>query len=77
METLQSIPDVSRAEVTSRSDGALDLLLLPAGKASLAGPVGAVAHSNGWQVTGMHVERGRLDDVFRAITTGKEDARNG
>ena len=77
VETLQSIPDVSRAEVTSRSDGALDLLLLPAGKASLAGPVSAVAHSNGWQVTGMHVERGRLDDVFRAITTGKEDARNG
>ena len=77
VETLQSIPDVSRAEVSARSDGALELLVLPAGMTSLAGPVGAAAHANGWHVTGMHVERGRLDDVFRAITTGKEDARDG
>ena len=77
LETLRSIPGVSHAEVTSRSDGALDLLLLPAGKSSLAGPVGAAAHSNGWQVTGMHVERGRLDDVFRTITIGKEDSAHG
>ena len=60
--------------MTSRSDGALDLLLLPAGEEPLAGPVSAAAQANGWQVIGMHVERGRLDDVFRAITTGKEDA---
>ena len=77
VETLQSIPDVSRAEVSSRSDGALELLVLPAGTTSLAGPVSAAAHASGWHVTGMHVERGRLDDVFRAITTGREDARDG
>ena len=74
VETLQAVPDVSHAEVTSQSDGALELLLLPAGTASLAGPISAAAHANGWHVTGMHVERGRLDDVFRAITTGEEDA---
>ena len=55
----------------------LDLLVLPAGEASLVGPVSAQAHSNGWQVTGMHVERGRLDDVFRAITTAGEGAAHG
>ena len=77
VETLRSIPDVLRAEVSSRSDHTLDLLVLPAGETSPAGPVSAAAHSNGWQVTGMHVERGRLDDVFRAITTGKEDAAHG
>jgi ABC-2 type transport system ATP-binding protein len=74
VETLESVPDVSHAEVTSRSDGALELLLLPAGTASLAGPVSAAAHAHGWHVTEMHVERGRLDDVFRAITTGAGDA---
>jgi ABC-2 type transport system ATP-binding protein len=74
VETLEAVPDVSRAEVTSQSDGVLELLLLPSGSASLAGPVSAAAHANGWHVTGMHVERGRLDDVFRAITTGEEDA---
>ena len=74
VETLEAVPDVSRAEVTSQSDGVLELLLLPSGSASLAGPVSAAAHANGWHVTGMHVERGRLDDVFRTITTGEEDA---
>ena len=77
VETLQAVPGVSHVEVTSRSDGALELLLLPAGPASLAGPVSAAAHANGWHVTGMHVERGRLDDVFRAITTGEEAASDG
>ena len=74
VETLEAVPDVSRAEVTSQSDDALELLLLPSGSASLVGPVSAAAHANGWHVTGMHVERGRLDDVFRAITTGEEGA---
>jgi len=74
VETLQAVPHVSRAEVTAQSDGMLELLLLPAGSASLAGPVSAAAHANGWHVTGMHVERGRLDDVFRAITTGQGGA---
>ena len=78
VETLQAVPDVSHAEVTSQSDGAVELLLLPAGTGSLTGSVSAAAHANGWHVTGMHVERGRLDDVFRAITTGaKEDASDG
>ena len=74
VETLEEVPDVSRAEVISQSDGGLDLLLLPSGSVSLVGPVSAAAHANGWHVTGMHVERGRLDDVFRAITTGEEGA---
>ena len=76
-ETLRSIPDVSHAEVTSRSDGVVELLLLPSGTASLAGPVSAAAHAKGWHVTGMQVERGRLDNVFRAITTGQEGASDG
>ena len=74
METLKTVPQVSQVEVTSQSDGMLELLLLPSGSAPIASPVSAAAHANGWHVTEMHVERGRLDDVFRAITTGKGDA---
>ena len=77
VETLRAIPGVSRVEVTSQSDGVLELLLLPAGSTSLAGPAGAAAHANGWHVTGMHVERGRLDDVFRTITTGQGETSDG
>jgi len=69
VETLRSLPDVSQAEVNSQSDGTLELLALPAGTEPLAGPVSAAVHANGWHVTGLHVERGRLDDVFRAMTT--------
>jgi len=69
VETLLSLPDVSQAEVSSQSDGTLELLALPAGTEPLAGPVSAAVHANGWHVTGLHVERGRLDDVFRAMTT--------
>ena len=77
VEILQAIDAVSRAEVSGRSDGALELLLLPAGGEPLAGPVSEAVHANGWPVTEMHVERGRLDDVFRAITTGNGDAGDG
>ena len=69
-ETLHEVDGVSRVEATERSDGALELLLLPAGRESLAGPVSEAVRANGWPVTEMRVERGRLDDVFRAITTG-------
>ena len=77
VDTLRAIPDVSRVEITSQSEGVLELLLLPSGSTSLVGPVSAAAHANGWHVTGMHVERGRLDDVFRTITTGQGDTSDG
>ena len=75
--TLRALPEVSHADVVSHADGRLELLLLPAGDDSLTGPIGAAAYASGWHVTGMHVERGRLDDVFRAITSGEGGASNG
>ena len=66
-----------RVEVLARSDGALELMLLPDGGASIAGPVSEAARANGWQVTELHIDRGRLDDVFRQITTGNGDASDG
>ena len=77
VETLEAVSGVMRAEVTAQSDGALELVLFPAGSAPLAGPVSDAARANGWHVTEMHVERGRLDDVFREITTGEGDASDG
>ena len=77
VETLKTIPGVSSAEVTAQSDGALELVLIPAAGGALAGPVSATAHAHGWHVTEMHIERGRLDDVFRAITAGKGGASHG
>ena len=73
VETLKAVPGVAWVEVGAQSDGALEVMLFPAGGVPLAGPAGEAAHANGWRVTEMHVERGRLDDVFRAITVGEEE----
>ena len=74
VEALQAVPGVSRVEVARQNVNGLELLLMPAGDGPLAGAVGEAVRAAGWPVTRMHVERGRLDDVFRAITTGKGDA---
>ena len=73
VETLKAVPGVAWVEVGAQSDGMLEVMLFPAGGVPLAGPAGEAAHANGWRVTEMHVERGRLDDVFRAITVGEEE----
>ena len=44
------------------------LRVLPAGGHPVVAEVSRVARSHGWTVDELNVERGRLDDVFRAIT---------
>ncbi|HZT89899.1 MAG TPA: ABC transporter ATP-binding protein [Stellaceae bacterium] len=44
------------------------LLVIPAGERPLVGDIADMARARGWRITGLRVERGRLDDVFRAIT---------
>ena len=77
IEALGAVAGVMRIEVEAKSEGALELMLLPDGGAPIAGSVSEVARANGWQVTEMHIERGRLDDVFRQITTGNGGTSNG
>ena len=77
VEALQAVAGVMRIEVAAKSEGALELMLLPDGGTHIAGPVSEVARANGWHVTEMHIERGRLDDVFRQITTGNGGTRDG
>ena len=93
VEAMQAVSGVSLAEVVaapsssdasprpdgapSRTDGVLEVVLFPAGGVPLAGPAGEAARANGWEVTEMHVERGRLDDVFRAITLEGAGAGHG
>ena len=74
VETLEAVPGVSGVEVARQNVNGLELFLMPAGDGPLSGPVGEAVREAGWPVTRMQVERGRLDDVFRAITTGTGDA---
>jgi ABC-2 type transport system ATP-binding protein len=44
-------------------------MIFPAGDGPVVAKVADLARAHGWEVTGLRVERGRLDDVFREITT--------
>jgi ABC-2 type transport system ATP-binding protein len=70
---LAAYPDIAAIEDTG--DGARRaLLLLPRDNKSIAGDIADLAEARDWQIGGFAVERGRLDDVFRAITAPPDDA---
>jgi len=47
-------------------------MVFPAQGQNIYHQVSAIIDENQWPVETLHIERGRLDDVFRAITTGRE-----
>ncbi len=65
---LAALPGAAAVEVLSAGDGRATLQVLAANGAMLAGPVSELGRERGWQVHGLSVERGRLDEVFRDIT---------
>lgn len=64
VQQLEALPQVERVE--TRPDGALQVL--PKGGVSILAEVNAVLHKNSAQIDELHVEQGKLDDVFRMIT---------
>jgi ABC-2 type transport system ATP-binding protein len=44
-------------------------MIFPGGGRPIVANIADLARAHGWEVTGLRVERGRLDDVFREITT--------
>ncbi|PCJ39597.1 MAG: multidrug ABC transporter ATP-binding protein [Moraxellaceae bacterium] len=67
LEQLKKLEDV--ASVTQSSDGGM-LTVFPKDGASLFLPINALLQKNNWEVHEFHVEKGRLDEVFRTITKG-------
>jgi ABC-2 type transport system ATP-binding protein len=65
---LRGLPGVASIERASDGEGN-GLWLFPRGRRPIVAEVAALVRARGWTVTGIRAERGRLDDVFRAITT--------
>jgi ABC-2 type transport system ATP-binding protein len=64
---LAGLPGV--ASVEPAGDGEADgWWLFPRGAQPIIGEVAELVRARGWAIAGLRVERGRLDDVFRAIT---------
>lgn len=65
----QAIPDVAEVQTVAVEGPKSTLRLIPRDKQALAVHAIEVAAHNKWMVTEIHTEPGRLDDVFRQITT--------
>lgn len=66
---LGSMPNVENVEQTAPAEGTVALTAFPKKGALLIEDVSAMAASQQWDVKELYAEAGRLDEVFRAITT--------
>jgi ABC-2 type transport system ATP-binding protein len=66
---LRGLSGVAAVEQSERSDGAIELTCFPRSGALLIDNVMGLAASEKWDVKEVYAEPGRLDEVFRAITT--------
>jgi len=66
---LAQIPDVAQVDVVQRAGDKHVLRLIPRDKQSLAVSAIEVATQHKWLVTELRADPGRLDDVFRDVTT--------
>jgi ABC-2 type transport system ATP-binding protein len=62
---MAALPDI--VAIDSLDEGRA-LLVVPRDNKPIAGEIAELAEGRDWQIGGFTVERGRLDDVFRAIT---------
>jgi ABC-2 type transport system ATP-binding protein len=67
---LKSHKDIASIETVGKANGRVLLRAIPKNGASIATDVGAALNEKQLAVDEMFVERGRLDEVFRDITTG-------
>lgn len=65
---LKRLPGVASVERIEDSEGAA-LMIFPRDGRSIVAEVADLARDRRWEVAGLRVERGRLDDVFRTVTT--------
>ena len=66
---LRMLPLVATVEQSGRDDGLVQLTAFPKGGALLIEDVSALAVREKWEARELYAEAGRLDEVFRAITT--------
>jgi ABC-2 type transport system ATP-binding protein len=67
--TLKGLSSVASVDQQQRSDGTIELTAFPRSGALLIEDISALATAERWDVKELYAEPGRLDEVFRAITT--------
>ncbi len=67
---LENLPGIAGIEEADAPEGYEGYVLFPVDKCPILREVSDFVYSKGWEVEHMHVDSGRLDDVFRDITQG-------
>lgn len=67
---LGRLAGVSSVEVVGAENGHVSLMVFPGGSDPIVTRVSEHVRGRGWPVDELHVEPGRLDEVFRTITGG-------
>lgn len=66
---LSRLPGVKRVNVIRKENNRQHLRIFPKASQSIIAAIGQAASEHRWQVEELYTERGRMDEVFRAITT--------
>ncbi len=66
---LAQLPQVAQVTLLPSAANTLSYHILPKDKASIVTTISQYTHSQQWQVEELHVDKGQLDEVFRAITS--------
>lgn len=69
-DDVAKVPGVARVE--AEQDGRI--VVFPEHGRAIADQVAQLARARGWDLASFHVDQGRMDEVFRTITTGDGEA---
>jgi ABC-2 type transport system ATP-binding protein len=69
---LAGLPGIAAVEPIADTEGE-GLIIFPRAGRPVVAEIADLARDRGWAITSLRVERGRLDDVFREITTTKPE----
>jgi ABC-2 type transport system ATP-binding protein len=66
---LRALPNIAAVDVSDNEAGRACLTIVPVNGAAIVNEVSQLVREKGWMVDELRVEAGRLDEVFRSITT--------
>lgn len=70
-DKIKALDSVAALEQQRSSDSLVRLVVIPRNGCSVVSEIGRLVQTHRWEVDELHVEAGRLDEVFRSITTGE------
>jgi ABC-2 type transport system ATP-binding protein len=73
---LEQVDGVSKVEITGKADGKISLRALPQPEKEIAAAIAGALREQAIEIDELYVEKGRLDDVFRQITSHDGARRN-